>query len=274
MGIIRLIGQNTFKGAIRQKFYPILILLSVALVISSSFFQQFNFGLSELRFIADFCLGSFTLFGTVIAIVATVQLFFHEMEQRTVFNILAKPVSRTEFIIGKFTGISLLLGIFSLVLLGVFTFILLWRQNAILLHSPSLAEFVNPISLSGILLLFFVEFVKLCLIASISLWIASFSSSAIYSIMVSFLYVLICNLQYIAHDYWTHIQSQYLQNLIWGLSLLFPNLQLFNIGDALIFGINGGVPIGIAFEVILYGLAYVSVFLCLAVYSFRQRELV
>ena len=51
---IRLIAANTFLEAVRQKFFSALLLISVGLIFSASFFQQFDFGTNELKFIIDF----------------------------------------------------------------------------------------------------------------------------------------------------------------------------------------------------------------------------
>ena len=84
---IRLIAGTTFLEAVRQKFFNSLLLISIALVGSSTFFQQFDFGTGELKFITDFGFGALFFFGSILSITATTQLFFNEMEnQKTVLN--------------------------------------------------------------------------------------------------------------------------------------------------------------------------------------------
>ena len=58
---VRLIAGNTFLEAVRQKFFNSLLLISVALVASSTFFQQFDFGTGELKFVTDFGFGRIVL---------------------------------------------------------------------------------------------------------------------------------------------------------------------------------------------------------------------
>ena len=87
------IAANTFLEAVRQKFFNSLLLISIALVLSANFFQQFDFGASELKFITDFGFGALFFFGSILAITATTQLFFNEIENRTALTMLAKPVS-------------------------------------------------------------------------------------------------------------------------------------------------------------------------------------
>ena len=71
---IRLIAGNTFLEAVRQKFFGSLLLIALALV-GSSFFQQFDFGAGELKFIGDFGFGALFFFGSILSIAATTQLF-------------------------------------------------------------------------------------------------------------------------------------------------------------------------------------------------------
>ena len=95
---IRLIAGTTFLEAVRQKFFNSLLLISIALVASSTFFQQFDFGTGELKFITDFGFGALFFFGSILSITATTQLFFNEMENRTALTMLAKPVYKLEFL--------------------------------------------------------------------------------------------------------------------------------------------------------------------------------
>ena len=80
-------------------------MFAVALVVSALLLGEFNFGASELKFLADFGFGALTFFGSLLAIIASAQLFFGEIENRTALTLLAKPVRRSEFILGKFVGV-------------------------------------------------------------------------------------------------------------------------------------------------------------------------
>ena len=62
---IRLIASNTFLEALHQKFFSALLLISVGLILTASFFQQFDFGTNELKFIIDFGFGAIFFFGSI-----------------------------------------------------------------------------------------------------------------------------------------------------------------------------------------------------------------
>jgi len=118
------IARITFLEAIRQRFFAFLLVLSAAMVVSSVSFRFMDFGHSELKFVADFAFGGMFLFGSVLALVMTAQLFFAEIDNRTALTLLAKPLSRTEFLLGKFLG--------TWAVLGVFVFSLAFLQGIIL----------------------------------------------------------------------------------------------------------------------------------------------
>src|SRR5215208_153251 len=111
-----LIAHNTLLEASRQKLLNFLLFLALALVLGARWFRDFNFGAPELKFLADCGFGAMTFFGAALTVAATAQLFFSEIENRTALTLLAKPVWRAEFIIGKFLGIAALVGIFCALL--------------------------------------------------------------------------------------------------------------------------------------------------------------
>ena len=104
-GRVRLIAAVTLREALRQKLVAVLALIAVGLVAGVRALRDFNFGASELKFIADFGDGAIAGFGAVLTVTLTAQLFFSEIENRTALTLLAKPVWRTEFLMGKFLGV-------------------------------------------------------------------------------------------------------------------------------------------------------------------------
>jgi hypothetical protein len=107
----------------RQKIFYFMIAFALLMIGAASFFSIFTFGeeaeyITQLKFIKDTGLGAISVFGSIIAIVATAQLLPSELENRTIYTILAKPVHRLEFLLGKYAGAALLLGI-SVFLMGL-----------------------------------------------------------------------------------------------------------------------------------------------------------
>jgi len=269
--VIRLIAGNTFLDAVRQKLFNILFFLSLGFVGSAHFFRQFDFNRSELKFIADFGFGTLLFFGSVISLVATAQLFFSEIEHRSALTILAKPVHRFEFIIGKFCGVFMVMFVFSMFMTTVLAAILYWRETSLIASIPEAFEKGRAVSYFGVYLTGLLQWIKFGILCAITIYISSFSSTNLYSVAVSFFVMLICQLQYLAHDNWGRIEFLPFRYAVLFLGKIFPNFQLFSIDNQVVAG--EVIEAGIACRVILYGVVYILVFNALAVFSFKNREI-
>ena len=130
------IAGNTFTESLRQKIYNILLLFALIVIASASFFAEFTFGEDfaavasyELKSIKDTCFGALSVIGMLIAIVGTAMMLPAELENRTLYTILSKPVRRFEFLLGKYLG-SVLLTLVSVVLMSVMFFAVLTFKEA------------------------------------------------------------------------------------------------------------------------------------------------
>src|SRR2546423_14929723 len=94
--------------------------------------------MAKLSFQQDFnirkavSLGAISMFTSLLAIVATARMLPRDIEDRTVYTILAKPVPRFEYVVGKIAGVLLLLAISTLVMIGAFLAVLYMREQAVL----------------------------------------------------------------------------------------------------------------------------------------------
>lgn len=131
-----LIAHNTLREAVRQKLLLFFGLLALALVVGARWFRDFDFGAPELKFLADCGFGAMAFFGAAMVITATAQLFFSEIENRTVLTLLAKPVWRAEFIFGKFAGVAALAGIFCVLLTASLVAVLWTRETELMRTFP------------------------------------------------------------------------------------------------------------------------------------------
>ena len=98
-----MIALNALQESFRRRVLNALLVFGVIIVISLGYFSYLSSG-DEAKFVKDIGLSSITFFGILIAIFSTAGLIPNEIEKRTIFNILSKPVSRTSFLLGKFLG--------------------------------------------------------------------------------------------------------------------------------------------------------------------------
>lgn len=270
-GRLGIVASNTFLEAVRQKLFNFLLLLAVALVASAQFFQEFNFGSSELKFISDFGFGAMVFFGSTLTIAATAQLFFSEIENRTALTILAKPIWRTEFIFGKFLGVFAVVGVFCALMTLLLAGLLYHRESALIAANPDAFEHGRVVPYGGLVLMGVLQWLKFGVLAMITLLIASFSNTNLYTVVMGFFVLVICHLQYLARDAYAGVASLPVRALVWLLAHVFPNFQVFNLTDQI--GVGEGIGHMMFLRIAGYALIYIAVIGGLAVYSFRNREI-
>src|SRR2546426_9601115 len=125
------ITSNTLTELTRLKVFYVLLIFALLLIGSSIFMAQFSFQ-QEFQILKDVSLGAISLFTSLLAIVATARLLPQDIEDRTVYTILAKPVPRLEYVLGKIDGVLLLLAISTLVMSAAFLAMLYLREQAVI----------------------------------------------------------------------------------------------------------------------------------------------
>ncbi len=275
------IAVNTFIESVRQKVFNILLVFALIVIASALFFRQFGFE-EEIKFVKDFCLGAISVFGTAIAIVGTSMLLPNEVEHRTIYTILSKPVRRLEFLLGKYFG-SLQLVLVSTVLMSLMFAAVLFvmmavnqnrvRQAAAQVQTEEAtvelqrqlqqirSATLDPDIVKGVLLIF----VKLCVVAGFTLLISTFSTSMVFNVIVSFLIFISGHLVATARDA--------LPNVTWvkWLLAIIPDLGSFNVADDIIIG--NVIPWGHVGSVALYGVVYAAAVVAAAHFIFETREI-
>jgi len=268
---IAVIAELTVLEAVRQRLFGALLVLAAGMIAGAQLLREFNFGSSELKFITDFGFGAVTLFGTILAVVTAAQLFFAEIENRTALTLLAKPVFRAEFVLGKFAGVAVVLALFVVVTTGALVTVLWMREGALMEVAPEAFERGRLVHYGSVVAFGALQWLKFAAIAALTLVVASFANTNLYSVVISFLIVLICHLQYLAQESWQKLGSGLARGAALLLASVFPNFQMFSVGDRIAAGqpIDPAVLGGSA----AYGGLYLAVFLALAIHLFRRREI-
>ena len=257
------IALHTVREALRQRLLAAALFLAFGLVAGARFARDFNFGAPELKFIADVGLGAIGLFGAVLAVGLTVQLFMGDLERGTVFTLLARPVGRAEFVVAKFLGVVVVVVGYCAVFIALLV-VVLWARETELLPAeagqlpPAQIVAYGAVLVAGLLLA-----CKLALTAAMTLLIASYARTATFATLMGWLMLVICHLQPFARSaaHWDSFLSRLMLGAVAGL---IPNFQLFAM-DAMAAGRIGGVA--------LYALGYVVACVALATVCFRHREL-
>jgi ABC-type transport system involved in multi-copper enzyme maturation permease subunit len=267
------IARVTFLEAVRQRFFAFLLVLGTAMVLSSVSFRVFDFGHGELKFIADFGFGGMFFFGSVLAVVMTAQLFFSEMDNKTALTLLAKPLSRAEFLLGKFFGAWAVLGVFVVVLASLLGVVLWAREIELVAAAEQAGKIPTTFSAGGLLEFVALQWLRLGVVTAIVLALSSLARTFLFAVVIGSLAVVAGQLQWIAQDaVLKPTDSVVYESFLWVSCRLIPNLQQFNIGDALVLG-SAGVPAGAVSSVALSGLFYMVAYLFVGALIFRRREI-
>jgi hypothetical protein len=266
-----LIAQNTWLEAKRQRLFNFLLFLALALVVGARWFRDFNFGAPELKFLADCGFGAMAFFGAALTVAAMAQLFFSEIENRTALTLLAKPVWRAEFVLGKFLGVALLAAVFCALLTALLAAVLWWREGQLMQEFPENFAQGRLVSYKLVALGGLMQWLKLAVLAAFTLLIASFAQTQLFTVVAGFFILVICHLQYLAQDSYSRGGNWLGRSVSGGIAAMFPNFQLFAIADSL--NVADTPPLGHIVRIGVYGFGYIAVACGLAVFSFRKREI-
>src|SRR5947209_5433719 len=270
------ITSNTLTELTRQKVFYVLLIFALVLIGSSVFMARFSFQ-QEFQILKDVSLGAMSIFSSLLAIVATARLIPQDIEDRTVYTILSKPVPRFEYLLGKLFGILALLAL-CMLLMNVLFFALLYmreqtvlsetsRQMASVPHEQLEAALrgirdsaLNFDLLPAIATIYF----KACLLAALTLFVSTFATTNLFTIIVMVFVYFIGHLQATAREYWLHSQGGdwTVQVFLAVVALLFPDLQAFNLIDDAVAGT--AIPLALFAKTALLGFFYTSVYTALA----------
>ena len=282
---ITAITANTFTELTRLKVFYVVLLFALLLIGNSIFMAQFTFQ-QEFQVLKDIALGSMSIFTSLLAIVATAQLIPQDLEDRTIYTILAKPVGRFEYLLGKLAGVLLLLALSLIIMSALFLVVLKVREQTVLsgtlrqmAASPpeQLAAALSTIRASAFNVNLFsgiaIIYVKACLLAALTLFVSTFATTTIFTTVVMVFVYFIGHLQSTARAYWLQINAAgWVTKLFLALvALFFPDLQLFNLVDDIVAGT--AIPLALLAKTSVLGLFYTGFYLLLAWSVFYRKEL-
>ena len=277
--------SNTLTELTRLKVFYVLLVFGLLLIGSSVFMAQFSFQ-QEFQILKDVSLGAISIFTSLLAIVATARLLPQDIEDRTVYTILAKPVPRFEYVLGKISGVLLLLAVSTLVMSAAFLAVLYVREQTVIQTTMKQMAGAPPEQVNDALKLIrssafnvdilpgiIIIYLKACLLAALTLFISTFATTSIFTIVVMAFIYFIGHLEATAREYWLQEHSSGLITRIFLaiIALLFPDLQAFNLVDDIVAGT--AISMAVFAKTALLGLFYTTIYTLLAAFIFYGREL-
>ncbi len=284
-GRIAAITANTFTELTRLKIFYVVLLFALLLIGNSIFMAQLTFQ-QEFQVLKDIALGSMSIFTSLLAVVATARLIPQDLEDRTIYTILAKPVPRFEYLLGKLAGVLLLLAISVIIMSALFFIVLNVREQIVLRETmrqmsaappEQMAEALRAVGASAFNVNLFpgiaIIYVKACLLASLTLFVSTFATTSIFTTVVMVFAYFIGHLQAIAREYWLQSNGAGWPTKVFlaFVTLLFPDLQLFNLVDDIVAGT--AIPLALFAKTATLGFFYTGFYLLLAWTVFYRKEL-
>ena len=298
------IGRITLTEAVRQKVLTVLLLFGLCLVGSSVLFSKFatedlnSAGLfvEQIKSVKDTGCGSIEIIGFFIAVLSTALMIPQEMQNRTIYTILAKPVRRAEFLLGKFLGNILLVALCVTLMSLAFAGSLYWQEvqaidqakvmyntqdpkwdqnnNAKAMYDHDIAQIKaqvrDPQVVEAILLIF----AELIMISAIAMLISTFATSWIFTVITTAMIYLIGHWESIARAAWLARgpdTNMWQSGMVGLISLLIPDLNSFTIVDEILAG--NRVPWAHTLNLLGYADIYILVLLAVSIVIFEFREL-
>lgn len=254
---IMAIARNAFREAVRDRVLYNLVLFVLLLTAAAVFLGELSGG-QEAKIIVDLGLSATLLFGAFIAILVGVGLVYKEIERRTLYAILAKPVGRGEFLLGKYLGLCLTLLVNVAVMgLGVSLALIYVRRG----WDPLVARIWPAI---------FLIYIELTILTAAALLFSSFSSPALSALLTFFVFIIghfSADLKALANSMGTAPARWFFS----GLYYLLPNFSNYSVIASTAHGYApapGSIVIGVA-----YAICYVSVLLAATAVIFSRRNL-
>jgi ABC-type transport system involved in multi-copper enzyme maturation permease subunit len=253
---VQAIALNTFRESVRDRVLYNLILFVLVLVAASVFVSDLSLDM-ESQFTAALGLSAILVFGAVIAIFIGVGLVYKEIDKRTIYGLLSKPVQRYEFIVGKYAGLCLTLLVNSAVMVLATELAILYVNGKFVpLHTAVLGAS-------------YLVYLELALLVAVALMFSSFSTPML-SALFSFAVYLIGHFSKDLLEMAALSNSAATRALLTALYYLLPNLSNFGFITEASHG--RVVPIGTAIAATAYAIIYISILLSAAVLIFQKRN--
>lgn len=256
IGRITTIARHTLKESVRERVLYNLVVFALLMFGAAILVGSISVGIEQIV-IVNLGLSSISIFGLLMAIFIGITLVWKEIDKRTIFSILAKPVRRSEFILGKFTGLMLTLGINTGVMTLGFYLALLYAKRTL--------DISDLVALQAVYFIF----LQLALVVGLALFFSCISTPVLSAVFTFSLYV-IGNLLSDIRWFGQETGSPLVMSFTAVIYYLLPNFGNFNVISLTAHGQR--VPEYLLISNSLYALLYIAILLSASILVFEKRE--
>lgn len=281
--------QSTFTQLVRMRtFYFLLVFVGIILILAGVglFFEP----IEHLVAIKRWSFGAIYVFSMIYSIAATALMLPRDLEDRTLYTILSKPVPRFEYLLGRLLGVILVIGASMLLMFGLMCILIQTKMGGVeeafvrQLQLAAGGEMITPVDEAaaraearshGVSLSLFWGlwgyFLKACIISSITLLISTIASGTLFTIIMSSMVVFIGHFVQLAATQWERGAGVLGGILAKPVKIIFADLKMYDVVDEVATGT--ALPASQAFELTALGLFYVAIYTLLAQLIFIDKEL-
>lgn len=267
MNSILIIAVNAFRETVRDKILYNLVLFTVGLIIFSLLLGDWSV-FARVNVIKDFTLAVMSVAGLLMSIFVGIGLIQKEIQRKTILTLLAKPLPRWHFIVGKYLGLLIVLAVNLLVMTLVFFLVL-----------RTIGERPDP----SLLLAIYMIFLEMAVVTAAALLFSAFSTPTLSALFTLGVYVA----GHLSGDIKDHIDfirkygerlpgtpviTPFTEKLIDIVYYGIPNLANFNIRGRVVY--NLPIPDHYVLMMSLYGLMFIGIFLLIACLWFNKRDFI
>ena len=252
--IIKAIAFNTFKETVRDKILYNILLFALGFAILSGIVSQWSLNQEE-KVLQDFGLTIISVFGILIAVFIGIGLLYKELDNRTIYTVLSKPISRGQFLWGKYFGLVLTLAVnFTLMAAGLLS--VLWLFTGLL----------KVTLLIAVGMIFF----QMSILVAVSLFFAVYASPVVSVVLTLFVF-LAGNFSADITMLNPGIENPLFMGILNVLFYVIPNFSLLNINSQIVHNL----PLNYIELIwsIVYSIAYSSVLLVFGSMIFNRKNL-
>ena len=266
MTVIGQIALNVYRESVRDRVLYNLVFFALLIISASYLIGQLTAG-QDIKIIKDLGLSAIALFGLFIAVFIGIGLVSKEVERRSVYAVIAKPVRREQLVLGKYAGLVLTLAVNVAIMLAVWYLVLgymSWTESDAFKQAWE-APATDLRMLQAVLLIF----VELMLVTAIALFFSTFSTPMVSAAMTFGLYV-IGHFSADLRNLGTMLKSSGAAYVGQACYYLLPNMATFDIKADVVHG--HPVSAGYLAIAVAYGLVYIAALLTGGMFIFSRRD--
>ena len=264
--VIGHVAVHVFKESVRDKVLYSLVAFATILIAVSFLIGQLTAG-QDVKIIKDLGLAAIATFGLFIAVFIGIGLVWKEVERRSIYGLLSKPIRRTEFILGKYAGLALTL--FVNIALMTIAFYLVLAYMGVQANEAARASWPAPPTDPGMLRAIALIFLELLLVTAIALCFSTFSSPFLSAALTLGLWV-IGHFNADLRNFEAVVESPAAAYLARALYYVLPNFAAFDIKTQVV----QALPVAPSYIGLtaVYGALYIAFFLTAASVVFSRRD--